>query len=428
MSQDMIDDIRFDGYHLEIWSNPPAGTKRVRLSRNETDLDIPERSLDVMEQLFSKPRGQVIERNDIFRRVWGNHREGVNPNNIDTHIRVLRRALGDDARKPEFIQAASRHGYRFLREFTRTQRPAPVEATGTLDSPEDLRRAFAEFFGVSGEEQGGVIILQSDHLDDALKDKDRRQPFAQASSRFYKARTCVNKWDTYGAAAIQNAFQRQGMRVPSLVLSDHHGRETGHLADPFRISMGLGFTDETTKTIQNQICGRWMRISKSSGDAVSFHKGLLPSRKEARVKWDSDPGHEGFRRLLPCDWDDGYVNKWLRMLPPHNEEEVRDYAMIFRHTRREPHHQVLFVVAGFTERGTGIAGQYLADQWKKLWETHVQGQTHHGSLGDFLVIIEGPSDITSIDDWSEDKTLRVTPLMLSEKGIRCEWADRLEED
>src|SRR5580692_5356020 len=110
--------------------------------------------------------------------------------------------------------------------------------------------------------------------------------------------------------------------------------------------MGLGFTDETTKTIENESCGSWLSISKSSGDAVSFTKKLLPAKSKTRLSWAADH-KSGFWRLLPAKWSKTYVDSWLRMLPPIKGPEVRDYAMIFRHTRLKPQRQVLFVVAGF---------------------------------------------------------------------------------
>jgi len=181
--------------------------------------------------------------------------------------------------------------------------------------------------------------------------------------------------------------------------------------------MGLGFNDETTKTIQNQTCGPWMRISKTPGDAVSFEVRLLPSSDNTRLKWEPDSEKAGFFRLLPIDWDETYVDRWCRMLPPINGPEVQDYAMIFRHTRVKPQRQVLFVVAGFTERSTAIASHYLAEHWKQLWKTHVKNRTGGGSFGDFLIIIEGPSDLEKSYDWSEDETLQVTPEKLNTKQL-----------
>jgi DNA-binding winged helix-turn-helix (wHTH) protein len=411
--------ISFDEYRLEILPESLAHRKRLRLFRGGEKVVVGESSLHVLEQLLSYAPNTPIREADLAEDVWG--KESF-IDNVETHISRLRAGFGDNARNPRFIKTIRGTGYQFLLNYTREQQP--ISATAERERPDDIRKAFVDFFGVSTEEQNGVIILQSDQLDEQLKDSGHRHRIGHPSSRFYKARTCVNTWDTYGALAIQDAFRRQGRRTPRLVLCDHRIRETSHLSAPFKISMGLGFTDETTKTIENESCGSWLSISKTSGDAVSFTKKLLPAKSKTRLSWAAD-GKADFCRLLPAKWSKTYVDAWLRMLPPINGPEVRDYAMIFRHTRLKPQRQVLFVVAGFTERGTGIAGQYLADHWKELWETHVKGQGDHGSLGDFLVIIEGPSDPESIHDWSEDKAFRITPQKLLDKRIRCERADRM---
>jgi len=108
--------------------------------------------------------------------------------------------------------------------------------------------------------------------------------------------------------------------------------------------------------------------------------------------------------------------------------DVRDYAVILRHTQQKPnrHRKVVFALGGFTERGTAAAGRYLAHNWFELWERHVQGVFDSGSLGDFLVVLEGPSLPESVSEWwSEDEGLNVTPQRLFDKGIKCEWSDRL---
>jgi hypothetical protein len=115
--------------------------------------------------------------------------------------------------------------------------------------------------------------------------------------------------------------------------------------------------------------------------------------------------------------------RWFQMLPPHPRREVRDYAMVFRHTHVGRHRDVLFVIAGFTERSTAVAAQYLMHEWKALWEQHVKGTTVTGSRGDFLLLIEGPSDPRQIDHWR--LILEVTPRSLHDLGIHCEWADRI---
>jgi hypothetical protein len=300
-----------------------------------------------------------------------------------------------------------------------------VDSSGPDRHTKDILRAFDEFIGLSNEDQTGVLILQSDLVDDLLQRSDRERRFAQASSRLYKARDWVNSYDTRGALALQEMFQKLERKVPKLILNQHRVKETHRPSAAFRIAMGLGFSDETTRTIQNQVCGPWMRISRTSGDAVSLHKSLLQPKAKTCLKIEPDSEKRGFHRLLPCDWNKSYVTSWEAMLPPTHGPEVRDYAMIFRHTQVGLHRHVLFVVAGFTERSTEIGAHYLTNNWPMLWKRHVKGRADHGSLGDFLVLIEGPSDPDRADEWIEDRSLEITPEKLRKAGIECAWADRI---
>lgn len=279
-------------------------------------------------------------------------------------------------------------------------------------------RAFQEFFGAPRDHHSGVIVLQSEQIEELLESRELLRELEQTTGRVYKARTWVNTSDVHGATFIQSAFREQGINAPRLVFSDHHTR---HVSARYKISLGLGFSYETFKTIQNKSCEPWMRISRSSGDALSLHELLSSPNKSERLTSEPDSERTGFRRLLPSDWSDTWIKSWLRK----TETVVQDYAMLFRHTHAGPNRQVLFVVAGFTERSTSIGAQYLANNWTSLWRKYVAGPKNRRSLGDFLHIIEGPSDPDRAKDWSEVEEFCVTPETLRRTGIKCEWADRI---
>ncbi len=65
--------------------------------------------------------GRVIEKNDLMDRVWAG--SFVEEGNLAYTIRLLRKALGDDPRRPQFIETIPRRGYRFIGVVT----PAPEE-------------------------------------------------------------------------------------------------------------------------------------------------------------------------------------------------------------------------------------------------------------------------------------------------------------
>lgn len=64
----------------------------------------------------------LLERDRLLDRVWG--RQALSPNALPQTISELRQALGDDARKPRYIETCHGRGYRMVCEVERLD-PAP---------------------------------------------------------------------------------------------------------------------------------------------------------------------------------------------------------------------------------------------------------------------------------------------------------------
>ncbi|HLJ76125.1 MAG TPA: winged helix-turn-helix domain-containing protein [Acidobacteriaceae bacterium] len=67
--------------------------------------------------LLEKP-GEVVTRDDIQQRLWGNDTIVDFDHSLGTAINKLREALGDSAENPRFIETLARRGYRFLAPVT----------------------------------------------------------------------------------------------------------------------------------------------------------------------------------------------------------------------------------------------------------------------------------------------------------------------
>jgi TolB-like protein len=77
--------------------------KPVRLERIPMDLLI----------LLVRESGRVVSRDEIIERLWGKDVYFDTDNSINTAIRKIRRALGEDPEKPQFIETVLGKGYRF---------------------------------------------------------------------------------------------------------------------------------------------------------------------------------------------------------------------------------------------------------------------------------------------------------------------------
>jgi TolB-like protein/Flp pilus assembly protein TadD len=112
--------IQFGPFELDIggYRLTRAG-KNVRLERIPMDLLI----------MVARAHGQLVARDEIIRRLWGNAPYVDTENGINTAVRKIRRALGEDAENPQYIETVVGKGYRWAgtgtADLLRGDRPAP---------------------------------------------------------------------------------------------------------------------------------------------------------------------------------------------------------------------------------------------------------------------------------------------------------------
>jgi TolB-like protein/DNA-binding winged helix-turn-helix (wHTH) protein len=110
-----------------------------RLRRGSHVLKLERIPLEILVLLLEH-RGEIVSRDEIVARVWGNDVFLDTDNSIRGAIRKVRQALKDDPETPRFIQTVTGRGYRFIApiispEEERTTEPpkpeASVVSTGT---------------------------------------------------------------------------------------------------------------------------------------------------------------------------------------------------------------------------------------------------------------------------------------------------------
>jgi DNA-binding winged helix-turn-helix (wHTH) protein/tetratricopeptide (TPR) repeat protein len=98
-----------------------------QLKRHHRAVRLERIPLDLLFLLLER-NGEAVTREEILERVWG---KGVfldTENAINTAVRKLRHALGDEARTPKFIETVHRRGYRFAAVATRDSFAVAPEA------------------------------------------------------------------------------------------------------------------------------------------------------------------------------------------------------------------------------------------------------------------------------------------------------------
>lgn len=111
-----MDELRVGSWRVEPQLN--------RISTGDTVLQLEPRVIDLLAFLATRP-GEVVSKRELLDRVWGDVHvtEGV----LKRAVWELRRALGDDARKPRWIETVPRRGYRLI--------DAPKPDLPTPDAP-----------------------------------------------------------------------------------------------------------------------------------------------------------------------------------------------------------------------------------------------------------------------------------------------------
>ena len=114
---------------------PATTNARLRVGEFEVDLrsgelrcngdkvKLQERPFQILAALLERP-GEMVTREDLQRKLWPNDTFVDFEHSINTAVKKLREALGDDAENPRFIETLPRRGYRLIAPVQ------PVEENG----------------------------------------------------------------------------------------------------------------------------------------------------------------------------------------------------------------------------------------------------------------------------------------------------------
>lgn len=88
-------------------------TGEKSLLRGANRVPLTPKVYDTLE-IFVENAGRLLEKDELMQRLWQG--QFVEESNLTSNIKTLRKALGDDAAHPKFIETVSRRGYRFIAE------------------------------------------------------------------------------------------------------------------------------------------------------------------------------------------------------------------------------------------------------------------------------------------------------------------------
>jgi DNA-binding winged helix-turn-helix (wHTH) protein/Tfp pilus assembly protein PilF len=182
----------FDEFTLDVRERRLLrGTEAVRLSP---------KAYDVLVALV-RQRGRLVTKDELLTRLWPG--SFVEEGSLNVHVSALRKALGEDAQQPIYIETVARSGYRFIA----TVRCDPAEGKPEKSSAPSAVARPVELYELVG--RGRSHLLSGSFLElpaavDAFRSAIEIDPtYAPAHAGLARAR-CVQA--TFRAVPHQEAF------------------------------------------------------------------------------------------------------------------------------------------------------------------------------------------------------------------------------
>jgi DNA-binding winged helix-turn-helix (wHTH) protein len=97
--------LKFDDLELDLGS--------YQLRRNGSVIKLEKIPMELLILLASR-NGQLVSREEIVEKLWGQDVFVDSAHGVNTAIRKIRNALQDDPEKPRFIETVVGKGYRFV--------------------------------------------------------------------------------------------------------------------------------------------------------------------------------------------------------------------------------------------------------------------------------------------------------------------------
>src|SRR6266852_4504532 len=128
---------RLDTVNQCLWRGDGVAEERIVLAP---------KGFAVLRYLVEHP-GRLVTHDELLGALWP--KTYVQPEVLKSHIATIRAVLGDDARKPIFIETLSRRGYRFIAPVTEGASAAPSRMTNLPEAISELIGREAELLAVT---------------------------------------------------------------------------------------------------------------------------------------------------------------------------------------------------------------------------------------------------------------------------------------
>jgi tetratricopeptide (TPR) repeat protein/DNA-binding winged helix-turn-helix (wHTH) protein len=244
-------------FFLADWRVRPAlGT----LERGGASVSIEPRAMQVLVCL-ARHAPDVVSKQRLMREVWGD--AYVTDEVLSHAVWELRKAFGDEAKSPRYIQTIARKGYRLLAEVSRGAAPEPLAAGSRIAQYEILEPvaggAMGEVYKAKDLRLGRVVALKFLPAD-LCRDPSARH-------RFLHEAQAVAQLDHPNVATIYEAGETEGGRA-FLALAFYEG-----------------------ETLQQKLARGPLPLAEAVDLACQIAKGLAAAHRRQIVHRDVKPAN-----------------------------------------------------------------------------------------------------------------------------------------
>lgn len=121
--------------------------------------------------------GRTVEKDELMQRIW--QERFVEESNLTFNIGMLRKALGDDASKPRYVETVPRRGYRFIAEVRRVGKNEQAQEIGSLtEFPVSARSVSSSSTHPFTPSQKAAVVALADWRHETGKSEDAASALA----------------------------------------------------------------------------------------------------------------------------------------------------------------------------------------------------------------------------------------------------------
>lgn len=231
-----------------------------QLERGDVCVSVEPRAMQVLACL-ARHAPNVVSKQRLMREVWG---DAFVTDEVMTHaIWELRKAFGDEAKNPRYIQTLARKGYRLVAEVSRGAAPEPLGAGSRIAQYEILEPvaggAMGEVYKAKDLRLGRIVALKFLPAD-LCRDSSARR-------RFLREAQAVAQVDHPNVATIYDTGKSEGGRA-YLALAFYEG-----------------------ETLQQKLERGPLPLPEAVGIARQIAKGLAAAHRRQIVHRDIKPAN-----------------------------------------------------------------------------------------------------------------------------------------